>query len=392
MKILRYFIVVSCMLLLTACGLSTTARVNKQLKHSTEDITSGDYCSGLKKLQYALNTAESGRRQKPVETVLQNFVSNYNTVMQKVASINSQSDIASQRLKADTWACWIPAMQEVAPKMSASLKGGINPAFTVDRITLQEVTKPLSQAFHERALKQDDKKQKFYDLLMSYYYDSKRPDIVNEVQNAYANATWHIIINNTGEKYIDGTPILANYIIPEIKRSIKVETLATIKSNIPASYDSKNNIYDIQYSPQKKGNNVIVTLKGTSANRTSRDFTRDIPVERTATEQYCYDVDVYYRDDEDEKKRKPKIRRETERRCDDRTYTYTETTQESGVANNTDLSGLLSVSVNGRSVVKNKTIYGTGSVENTSKDIDYAANQFAQHVYEVVERQIQSSR
>lgn len=391
MNTARCLIIVSCLLLLTACGLSTTAKVNKHLKYSTEDITSGDYCAGLKNLQHALRTAESGRRQKPIETVLQNFVSNYNTVMQKVAPFNSQSSIDSQRLKADTWACWIPAMQETAPKMSASLKSGINPAYTLDRITLQDVTKPLSNAFHERALRQGDKKLKFYDLLMSYYYDSKRPDIIDEVQKAYDNATWHIIINNSGEKYIEGTPILANYIIPQIKRSIKVENLATIKSNIPASYDSKNNIYDIQHTPHKTGNNVIVTLTGTSANRTSRDFIRDVPVERTATEQYCYDVDVYYRDDEDEKKKRPKIRRDTERRCDDRTYTYIENTQETGVANYTELSGLMSISINGRSVVKNQTIYGAGHMENTSKDIDYAANEFAAHVYSVLERQIQAA-
>jgi hypothetical protein len=51
----------------------------------------------------------------------------------------------------------------------------------------------------------------------------------------------------------------------------------------------------------------------------------------------------------------------------------------------------MSISINGRSVVKNQTIYGAGHMENTSKDIDYAANEFAAHVYSVLERQIQAA-
>lgn len=377
-------------LLLTSCAIVTKVKVNKHLQDSTENISSGNYCDGLKSLDYALETAESGRRQNPVDTVLQNYITSYNTVMQRVAPINAQSSVDQQRLKADTWKCWLLAMRKVAPKMSPSLKRAILPAFTLDRLNLQEVSIPVSNAFYARAAKQNDKTLKFYDLLMSYYYNSNRPMINDEIQKAYNNAKWHIVIKNAGDKYIDSDPVLSHYIIPEIKKSIRSTSLDSLKSDILAAYADKALIYDIQNTSQKSGNNAVITLKSTKAKRTSNNFTRTVPVERTSTEQYCYDVDVYSRDDDKDKK--IKLKRETERRCDDRTTTYTENTQESGIANFTELSGTMSATINGRSVLQNQRIDGSYHTENSNNDISWAAGAFADRVYKETVRVIEAAR
>lgn len=377
--------------LLTSCAVVTKVKVNRHLKESTKNIISGDYCDGLESLKYALQTAESARRKTPVDTVLQSYVTNYNTVMQKVSSINEKSSIGEQQLKADTWKCWLPAMKKVASKMSPSLKSTIQPEFSLDRITFQQAGVPVSNAFYERATKQKNKTLKFYDLLMSYYYNRDRPMIEDELNKAYNNAKWHIIIKNSGDKYIDNEPILSHYIIPEINKSIKTRTINTLKSNIPAFYKAQELIYDIQSTSQKTGNNIIVTLKSTKAKRTSSDFTRTVPVERTSTEQYCYDVDVYSRDDDEKKNRKINLKRETERRCDDRTTTYTENTQESGTSNFTELSGTMTVTINGRTIVTNQRIDGSYQMENSNNDINYAAGAFADRVYKEIVRQIEAA-
>lgn len=310
--------------------------------------------------------------------------------MQNVASINSKSSIDEQRKKAETWRCWLPEMRKIAPKMSASLKNTINPAFILDRLTLREVDVPLSNTFHERAITQKDSTKKFYDLLMSDYYNTDRPGIDDEVKKAYNKATSHVIIKNSGDKYIDGTPVLSNYIIPEVRRSIKVTSLNQLKNSATAYYDNPEVLYDIQTSAQKTGNNIVVTLKSTNAKRTSNGFTRNIPVERTATEQHCYDVDIITKDD-DHKDKKLNLKRETERRCDDRTYTYTENVQETGVANYTELRGTMSITINGRTVVKNKAVTGSYKSENSDHDITYAASEFADHVHNELLKQIKAS-
>jgi hypothetical protein len=383
MQQLRIAAIIFAVFMLSSCALVTKYKVDKRMQLSANNLSAGNYCGSLIKLKEALRLAEAGNSEWSQKFVLQNYVDSYNTVMDKVADINAQSAPAEQRLKANTWRCWIPAMQEIAPKMAPTLKAKISPAYALDRVTVSEAERAAGNAYYRQAMKQSNNLAKFYDILMTYHYDNQKPNIADELRQAYNNAIGHIIIKNAEDGTLNGTPFITSYVIPKLTRSFKTLTLEELTKNIPAAYNRHEPFFDYENKNQKAGNNINITLRIGDIQRTVEDFRRNVPVERESKTRRCYDVNVPIEDDDrkhDEHKKPPRTR--TERRCDDYTTTYTENIVETGIRYKTRVTTNLSISINGRNHVNKKPLKGYATSENTGDDPVAVGKQIATMVYD----------
>lgn len=383
MQQLRIAAIIFSVFMLSSCSLVTKYKVDNQLQLSANNLSAGNYCTSLIKLNDALQLAEAGNSEWSQKVVLQNYIDSYNTVMDRVADINAQSAAARQRLKAETWRCWIPAMQEIAPKMTPTLKAKISPAYALDRVTVSEAERAAGNAYYRQSMKQNNKLAKFYDILMTYHYDNQKPNISDELRQAYNHAIGHIIIKNAKDGTLNGKPVITSYVMPQLTHSFKTLTLEELTKNIPAAYNKHEPFFDYENKNQKTGNNINITLRIGDIKRTVEDFRRNVPVEREAKTQRCYNVNVPIADNarKHDEHKKP-LRTRTERRCDDYTTTYSENIVETGIRYNTWVTTHLSISINGHNHVNNKPLKGYATSENSGDDPVAVGKQIATMIYD----------
>ena len=360
--------------MLTSCAETPQGKVSYNLKISSNQAGMNPYyyCYSVENLQDALAIAQTGPRAGLVTTVLQAYIDNYNKIINNIKHINAQSSIDDIRRKGDSYACWMPEMRRVIPLMTAEMQAQINPESYPSAANEQSAKNQAGEAFYQLAQKEKNKTVKLHDLLATYRYNPERKGLNNDLQTAYENATNHIIMKIAGDKSIGSEDVLSDGVIPGLRNYYNTQSLNDMKKaardkDLPYPLDVDcmcHYVFDYPDSPQKTGTNFVITLRITKADSFVGNYSRTVPEERRGTEQHCYDVPVLSRD------RNDKIVKtgETKSRCVDSSYTYTEDAVQSGTNHTTTLAGKMTMSINGRTILKNDDLIGYESTEDATVD------------------------
>ena len=369
MKYRNIFVLITT-IALTSCSLSTRGKVNKLISEASDRyMPEQQYCYSLYLLQEARKEALNGFGSGSTTIVLQNYVNNYNRMMDSLKNVNSQSRHSDIETKAQSYICWLPEMRHIMELMPPEMQTQIKPEYNPFSVSIYYAASDASDAWYRSAQKESNKTKKLYKLLSCYYYTPDNQNIISALQNTYTNAIYHLIIKNTSNKEINGINVITDKVIPMIERPYQKPSLNKMMDSAGPYIEHPLSIQDyridIKQEPQKTGNNIVITLHLNKAERFSENYSQTVPEERQGAAQSCYDHPVLERD-RDNVIRKTGL---NETHCINTTYTYAVDTTQSGVNYTTVLDGVMTLTLNGRVVIKNQKIGASYSSADSTNDI-----------------------
>lgn len=341
-----------------------SGKVAYQLERAsiTESVDLSLYCDRLQPIQEALAIAQTSFRPGLETTVLQAYVDNYNKAMNNLKHIDANSDITNIRYKGESYACWMPEMRRVMPLMTTEMQAHINPEYYPSKENERGEKNKTGEAFYAHAKKEKNRTLKLHDFLTIYRYNPEREGLNKDLQTAYKNASIYLILKIVDDMSIGGEYVFKDRVIPELRDYPPPQSLEAMKKTaqdkdyfplFPLYVEYMGN-YAFNYpdSPLKNGTNIVVSLYVTDVKNTAHQYSITVPEEKHGTVQQCYDVPTFSRDHKGKKVKTGK----TQSRCVDSTYTYTEDFEQKGTSYTTYLTGKMTMSINGRSVLRNYSI------------------------------------
>ncbi len=367
---------------LSSCAIMPSGKVAYKLRIASIE-ENGDlslYCYRMQSIQEALAIAQTSFRPGLKTTVLQAYVDNYNKVMNNLKHIDANSDITKIRHKGESYACWMPEMRRVMPLMTTEMQTHINPEYYPSMENERREKNKTGEIFYAHAKKETNRTLKLHDFLTIYRYNPEREGLNKDLQAAYDNASIHLILKIVDDMSIGGEYVFKERVIPGLRNYFKPQSLEAMKKtaqdknyfpNFPLNLSFMSHYaFDYPDSPQKTGTNIVISLYVTDFENTAHQYSITVPEEKHGTVQQCYDVPTFSRDRKGKKVKTGK----TQSRCVDSTYTYTEDFVQKGTSYTTYLTGKMTMSINGRTILRNDRII------TSADDVQEAEKQMVRYI------------